>query len=103
MLLVGSIGHRTSCHRKQHSSSSTIAGALVILQTHFRLPLILRFNKHQLILQHFLQYFHFIPLQNHMLHVLVAGEVADHAIRYRRTQFYDEVAVVSDVALVVTF
>lgn len=101
VLLVGPIGHRTSCYREQHSSSPTVAGTLIILQTSFRLPLILRFDKHQLILQHFLQYLHFIPLKNHMFHIFVACEVAYHAIRHRCTQLYDEVTVVPDVALVV--
>ena len=102
VLLVGSIGHSSSCYCEQHSSSPTVTGILIILQTGYRLDLILRFNEHQLILQHFLEYLHFIPLEDHMFHIFVACEVAYHPIRHRCAQLNDEVAVVSDVALVVS-
>lgn len=103
MLLVGPISHRTSRYREQHCASATVTGALIILQNSQGLFLILRFDKHQLVLQHFLQNLHFIPLKNHMFHIFVTREVAYHPVRHRCTQLNDEVTVVSDVTLVVSF
>jgi hypothetical protein len=102
VLLVGPISHRTSRDRKKYRASPAVAGTLKILQTRFRLGFVLRFDEHQLILQRFPQYLHFVPLKNHMFHIFVTCEVAYHSIRHRCTQFNDEVTIVPDVTLVVS-
>ena len=93
----------TSCNTEEYSSSAVVARLLIIFQSQFSLKVILSLNVYELVLKDLLQDLHVIPLHDHVLHILVAGEEAHDAIRHCLAQLNYKVTIVSDVSLILSF
>ena len=77
---VNTLGDFTSSDREKYGTSAIVTGLLVIFERQNCFQVVLSLNENEFVLEHALQDAHFIPLDNHVLHVLVAREEADHAV-----------------------
>ncbi len=99
---VHALGHFASSDREEDSAPAVVAGLLVVLQGQDRLEVVFGLDVDQLVLTHSLQYSHFIPLDDNMLHVFITSEEAHNAIRYDRAQVDQQAAIVPDIPLVLS-
>jgi hypothetical protein len=85
---------------EEYGTATILARLFIIIQGMHSFKVIFRLNIDQFVSLDFLQYFHFIPLQYHVLHVLVACKEDNNSVRDDLGELDEQLALVLNVALV---
>ena len=91
---IDSFRHFTASNGEKHSTSAIVTSLLVVLKSHDCLFVVFGLDEDQFVLEDALENAHLVPLDNHMLHVPVRREEANHAVGHDSTELFQEVAIV---------
>ncbi|KAH9392651.1 hypothetical protein TYRP_005736 [Tyrophagus putrescentiae] len=93
---VDALADLAAGHRQQHRPSAILTGLHVVVERQTGLRGVLRLNEEQLVLLHRVDDALLVPAGDDLLHVEVAGEEADDAIRHHGGELHQQGAVVAD-------
>lgn len=92
---VDAFGDFAACYGEENGATAIVTGLFVVFKGEHRLEIVLCLDENELVSKHSLQDAHLVPLDNDVLHILVAREEADEAVGDYPTQLDQKTAVVA--------